>query len=306
MTDVDIAIIGGGIAGLSAAIYTGSARLNTLVFERRGPGGQLVNVEHVENYPGFPDGISGYELGANLGMQAMNHGAEISMAEVAKLTPGAPFHTLETSEGSVRARAVIIAVGSSPTRLEVPGEADLEGRGVSFCATCDGGFFRGQRVAVVGGGDTAADEALYLADLVERVYLISRRAELRAQRSLQERVLAHPKIQVRWNTLVDAIVGDTAVRSLTLQNVMDGSTGDLQVAALFECIGLQPETRWLTGVLPLDPGGHLETDVTMATSVPGLFAVGDIRQHSSRQLASAAGDGVTAALSVERYIRGAR
>ncbi|MBI4215812.1 MAG: thioredoxin-disulfide reductase [Chloroflexi bacterium] len=305
--DYDIIIVGGGCAGLAAAIYTSRARLRTLLIEKEvGVGGQIVTTNHVENYPGFPEGITGYDLTQAMRRQAVKYGMETLAAEVSGLVPGEFTKVLRTTAGEHTARAVIIASGAAHQHLGVPGERELAGKGVSYCATCDGPFFREQRVAVVGGGDAAVTEAGFLTHFATKVYLIHRRDQLRAQQINQERVFADPCIEVIWDTLVTAIEGDEEVKALHLHHVKTHEESVLEVAGVFVSIGFRPNSGFLRGVLKLDPNGHIITNEVMETDVPGIFAAGDIRLNSGRQAITAAGDGATAAIMAERYVSALR
>jgi thioredoxin reductase (NADPH) len=293
--EFDVIIVGAGVAGLSVALFTTRESLKTLVIERSTFGGQIANADKGENYPGLPEGIRGIDLAVNMLNQTKPYGLQATFTEVEALhVDQHPF------------RAVILACGSSLKRLGVPGELDFEGRGVSYCATCDGGMFHNQPVAVIGGGDSAMDEALYLTELATKVTLIHRRDQLRATRVLQERTQAHPKIEFRWQTVVEAIEGHEQVERLRLKQVETGQTSALPVAGVFIYVGLQPNTEFLKGVVPLDGGGHVIVNHRMETEVPGLYAAGDLRQHSARQLVSSAGDGATAAFFAMQYLRGMR
>ncbi len=303
---IDLLIVGGGAAGLSAGLYAARSRLDAVLLERMGPGGQLVNVDRVENYPGFPEGIAGHELGPLIAQQAMDAGLAFEYGEAQALRPGAGEdgrHLVETDGETFAARAVILAGGSALARLGVPGETDFEGRGVSYCATCDGEFCRGQPVVVVGGGDSALDEAQYLAEIASNVTIVHRRLAFRAARIAQERVLAQPNCRVLWNTTVRAIAGEEMVNAVEVA----GPEGEarLDAAGVFIYVGLNPNTAWLAGALELDGGGHVVVDGRLQTSVPGVFAAGDLRQFSARQVASCVGDGATAAIWAERFLRGA-
>lgn len=300
---VDLVIAGGGAAGLTAGLYAARARLDTVLLERLAPGGQIINAERVENYPGFPEGVSGYDLSSLFASHALNEGLRIATGEVNAITPVGDFYRLATREGDEYiAKAVVIAGGSTLARLGIPGEAEFEGQGVSYCATCDGEFFRDQTVAVVGGGDSALDEALVLSRIAARVIVIHRRDELRATRVLQERAFANRKIEFRWQTVVEAITGDSLVTGVRVRHLPTGEVSVIPASGVFIYVGLQPNTSYLHTLLPLDAAGHIPTDIWMATPLPGIFAAGDIRQHSARQVVSAAGDGATAAIAAERYI----
>lgn len=295
-------IIGGGPAGLSAGLYATRARLSTLLIERTIPGGQIINAELVENYPGFPQGISGAELGSLMEQQATKYGLEIIMAEVEGVEVGEEEKTVHTSEGQYRAKALIIAGGSEHGKLGVPGEEELRGRGVSYCATCDGAFFKDQVIAVVGGGNVAINDTLFLTRFASKVIVIHRRDELRATKILQERAFAQPKIEFLWDTVVESIGGDGQVRELGLRNVKTGTESKLEVSGIFVAVGLRPNTGYLEGVVALSQEGFILVNDQMETGVPGVFAAGDIRAGSARQVSSAVGDGATAAISAERYL----
>lgn len=305
--EVDLVIVGGGAAGLAARLYAARARLDAVVVERMGAGGQLINVDRVENYPGFPQGIAGYELGPLLGQQAMDAGLPVEYGEVTRIEPGraGARHRVETDGDTFSTRSVILACGSRLARLGVPGEAEFEGRGVSYCATCDGEFCRDQPAVVIGGGDSALDEATYLASIASRVTIVHRRGQFRAERLAQERVLALPNCAVIADAEVVQILGNTVVEAVEIRSCRDGSLQRLEAASVFIYVGLAPNTAFLRGVVELDAGGHVITDQRLETSVPGIFAAGDLRQFSARQIASSVGDGVTAAIWAERYLRGA-
>lgn len=302
MVEAELAIIGGGAAGLTAGLYAARERLNTVLLERMGAGGQLINTDQVENFPGFPGGIKGYELGPLIARQALDAGLRVEYSEAARIRRAVAAFEIETDGEPVLARAVIVAAGSTLARLGVAGEAEFEGRGVSYCATCDGEFFRDQPVAVVGGGDSAMDEALYLAPIAAGVTVIHRRAELRATRVLQELATAQSKITFRWNTEVEAIEGGDTVQSLRLRD--PNGAYEIEAAGVFIYTGLRPNSHLVDGLVVHDAGGHIPVDLWMRTEVPGLLAAGDIRAQSARQLIAAAGDGATAAMAAVRYLRG--
>ena len=301
----DLAIVGGGAAGLTAGLYACRAGLKTVLFESLMTGGQVINAENIENFPGFPDGISGAEFGPLLQEQATRYGLEIRLGEVTALRPESPFWAIELYGGLERARAVIYAAGSTLRKLGVPGEQDLEGAGVSYCATCDGPFFQGETVGVVGGGDSALDEALVLTEFASNVVVFHRGNELGAQQVLRDRVAANPKIEVRYNTTVDEVLGGGAVEGISITDVESGETSRVDLSGLFVYGGLDPNYSCLDGLLELDGGGHVPTDVWMRTPLPGLLAAGDVRQGSAAQLVTSAGDGATAAIAAQRYVKGA-
>ena len=277
-----------------------------MVIERLMAGNQIINVEKVEDFPGFPDGVAGAELAPLIQDQAMKAGTEFAMDEVTGLTLDGPYKVVTTYSGSYRTGAVIVAAGSSLRKLGIPGEEELYGSGVSQCATCDGPMFMGEVVGVVGGGDAAADEAMTLTEYVDKVVLFHRREELRAQKVLQDRVLNHPKIDVALNTVVESIVGENMVKGVQVRNVVTNLRDRVDLTGVFVFVGLEPNTDFVRGVLKTDNAGHIPVDLWMETEVPGMFAAGDIRQHSAAQLASAAGDGATAAIAAVRYVAGSR
>lgn len=299
----DLIIIGGGPAGLTAGLYASRARLKTVLFESAIIGGQIINAEVVENYPGFPQGISGFELGQLIHQQATKFGLETIAAEVTGVELEGEFKIAHTTEGDWQARAMIIAGGSQRKKLEVAGEERLLGKGVSYCATCDGALFRDEKVAVVGGGNAAISEALFLSRLASRVTVIHRRDQLRADKILEERAFAEPKIEFLWNTVVEEIAGDNAVKRLQLRNMKTGEKSDLPVSGVFLYMGLKPNTGYLKGLLTLDEAGHIAVNESMETEMPGVFAAGDIRHNSGQQAITAAGDGATAALSAVRFLQ---
>ncbi len=298
----DIIIVGGGPAGLTAGLYAARDRRDCLLLERGLIGGQITSAERIENYPGFPDGISGAELGEALHQQATRFGLETAYAEVTGLRVEGDTRVVTSSEGEFRARVVILAGGSSRRQLGVPGEREFTGRGVSYCATCDAAFFTDRPVAVIGGGDSAVTEALHLARFASAVTLVHRRHELRATKILQEKLLAEPRISIRWDSTVERIEGDDFVTRLVLNDLPSGTRQVLEVAGVFVSIGAQPDTGYLRGVIPLDETGHIITNEKMETPVPGVFAAGDIRHNSARQAISAAGDGATAAIFATHYL----
>jgi len=302
MNRYEVIVIGGGPAGLTAGLYASRASLKTLLFERGMFGGQIVNARQVDNYPGFPEGVSGIELASLMHQQATKYGLETITAEVTAVKLGHTYNVI-TTEGDFEAEAMIIAAGSEYRKLGVPGEEKLLSRGVSYCATCDAFFFRDLDVAVVGGGDTAITDALELSEHASKVYVIHRRDQLRAGQVLQQLALAHPKLKPIWDTVVDEIIGENKVSGLRLRNVKTGEISDLQVAGVFVAVGLEPNSQCFAGIVELDETGLIKTNELMATSAPGIFAVGDIRKNSARQVASAVGDGATAAKSAFRYLR---
>lgn len=297
-----VTIIGGGPAGLTAGLYCSRSRLSTLLVERGILGGQIVNAERVENYPGFPKGISGIELGQLIYEQATSYGLETLLAEVTGVVPGRRNHLVRTGEGDLTAESIIVASGSQFRKLHVPGEDRYIGKGVSYCATCDGPLFKDKAVAVVGGGDAAITEALYLSRFASSVKVIHRRDQLRASRIIQERVLIEPKIELIWDTIVTGVEGDGVVRQISLENTKDARISVLELEGVFVAIGSVPNSAAWQGVLPVDEGGYIITNEMMETGIPGVFSAGDVRHNSARQAITAAGDGATAAVSAERFL----
>jgi len=300
--EYDVIIIGGGPAGLSAGIYTSRARLNSLLIERGVVGGRITDAELVENYPGFAEGVSGAELGQLMQRQAAKYGLSSVTAEVTGLELKKEKRVVKTTKGDFTAKAVIIASGSERGKLGIPGEKELTGKGVSYCATCDAPFFKEKPIAVVGGGNAAISEALYLAKFASHVIVIHRRNQLRATRIMEEKARAQAKIELLWDTVVEKIEGKDAVKRLILRQVKTGKPSTLDVAGVFVAVGLKPSTDFLKGVVPLDKAGYIITNDRMETEIPGIFAAGDIRQHSPRQAITAAGDGATAAVFAEKFL----
>jgi len=298
----EVIIIGGGPAGLSAGLYAARARLSTLLIEKGVFGGQITNAARVENYPGFPDGISGLELGELMHRQATEYGLETVAAQAHGIELEGRQIAINTTEGDYIARAVILAGGAEFNRLGVPGEERLTGRGVSYCATCDGPFFKERAVAVIGGGDSAVEEGITLTRFVSKVILIHRRDQLRASRLLQERAFANKKMAFLWDTVVEEILGDEQVTGLNVRNVKTGKSSPLEVSAAFIYVGQRPNTDYLKRLIPLDEEGRIPTNERLESGIRGIFAAGDIRKNSSRQAITAAGDGATAALSAEKHL----
>jgi thioredoxin reductase (NADPH) len=299
----DVVIIGSGPAGLTAAIYTARANLHPVVIEGIGAGGQLMLTTEVENYPGFPDGILGPELMGKFREQAVRFGATFVTADVDRVDLGAPPFGAWVGDHEYPARAVIISTGANARMLGVPNEQRLLGHGVSTCATCDGFFFRGQEIAVVGGGDSAIEEANFLTRFASKVTVVHRRKELRASKIMQDRAFANPKIEFAWNQVVDDVVGDGRVERLVLRDVETSATSDLPVTGMFVAIGHVPNTQLFEGVLDLDESGYLRTTPgTTQTSIAGVYAAGDVQDHVYRQAITAAGSGCMAALEAERYL----
>ncbi len=300
--EYELIIIGGGPAGLTAGLYASRARLNCLLIEKGLVGGQITNAERVDNYPGFPEGINGLELGQLMHQQAIKYGLKTLLAEANGIELQGEQKVVKTTQGSFAAEAVIIAGGSDWEKLGVPGEEEFIGKGVSYCATCDGPFFREKPVAVVGGGNSAITEALHLTRFASRVTVIHRRHELRATRILQEKAFSEPKIEFLWDTVAEEIAGGDFVSSIKLRQVKTGERSTLEVSGIFVSIGRKPNTDYLKGLLPLDAAGYIITNEKMETEIPGIFATGDIRFNSARQAITAMGDGATAVIYAEKFI----
>jgi thioredoxin reductase (NADPH) len=299
--DYELVIIGGGPAGLTAGIYAARARRATVLLEKHGTGGQMAMTWDVENYPGV-EKIGGYDLGQIMEKQARGFGLEVRSADVTGIAREGAGYRVSTAEGPIAARALVIASGSRFNRLRVPGESEFTGRGVSYCATCDGSFYQGVPVAVVGGGDTALQEALFLTRFASRVHLVHRRGEFRAVKWLQEKVAAEPKIEPVYDTVVEAVEGKDAVTGLALKNVRTGAAGRLAVEGVFIFVGVTPNTEYLQGALALDEQGFIRTNENLETSLPGVFAAGDVRVKVLRQISTAVGDGALAATMADHYL----
>jgi thioredoxin reductase (NADPH) len=297
--DYDLVVIGGGAAGMAAAQYGARANLKTLLVEEMAVGGQALLIDALENYPGVMGPVSGYDLSETMRKQAEAFGSGFLTATVSSLAKEGKAFKLETSEGPLSAKTVILATGAKHRHVEVPGEEEFGGRGVSYCATCDGPFFKGKRMLVVGGGDAACDESAYLAKLSDKIVVVHRKDRFRAQRALAERTLRNPNIEVRFNTVVERIAGTKKVESVVLKK--GDQSHEEPFDAVFVFVGSIPQTA-LAADARKDEAGYLVTDEGMATSVPGLFAAGDVRASSFRQLVTAASDGAIAAHSASRYI----
>ncbi|OMH39985.1 thioredoxin-disulfide reductase [Desulfurobacterium indicum] len=300
----DVVIVGAGPAGLASAIYTGRSNLNTLVLDSMFPGGQLLITEMIENYPGFPEPMAGFELSDRMKKQAEKFGAVIKSGySVSKVDLDGDIFVLKLeSGGELKAKTVIWAAGSTPRKLGVPGEAEFLGRGVSYCAVCDGALFKGRDVAVVGGGDSALEEALYLTKFANKVYLIHRRDKFRAVPIVQERVKANEKIEPILNKVVESINGEQFVESLTLKDTVTGKKSEQKVDGIFIFIGSEPNTAPIAHLVELDDRGYILTDDEMKTATPGLFAAGDTRKKPLKQVITAAADGAVAAMSASKYL----
>lgn len=299
--EYDIVIIGGGPAGLAAGLYAARARRSTVIIEKNVTGGQIALTSEIENYPGI-DMINGFDLGQAMQQQAEKYGAEMAYVGVTSIEPQEGGHLVRTDDGDFMAKAVIVTSGADYNKLGVPGEERLVGHGVSYCGTCDAAFFKEQEVAVVGGGDAAMDEGLFVSRYASKVHVIHRRDSLRASAVLQERAFANEKMNFIWDTVVDSIDGEADVTSLHLRNLKNGEEEDFPVDGVFIFIGQTPNSGFIGGLLETDNGGHVIVNEWMETNVPGIFAAGDIRSNSARQVVASAGDGATAAIRADHYI----
>ena len=297
-TDYDAIILGAGAAGLAAGLYTTRAMMKTLLIEQLGPGGQLLITDEIDNYPGFPEGVKGQELAMMMEQQTTRFGADIEYTEIQGLDDvDKPVKTVHTDDRDYTAKSLIIATGGSHNKLGVAGEDAYAGRGVSYCAVCDGNFFRGQDVVVVGGGDAAMDEGHYLTGIVNSVTYVHRRDELRATRVLQERAFNNEKVKFLWSHVVEEFTGNEVLEHARVKNLKTEEIYDYPAAAAFIYVGFHPNTEYLKGLLEMDALGHVYTDIHMRTGISGVYACGDARADSTRQLGAAVGDGITAALA---------
>ena len=301
--DYDLVIVGGGPAGLTAGLYAARARLNVILFEKIVPGGQVVTTDWVENYPGFPEGISGPDLVQKMTAQVQKFDLNIETNAVVSMDLSEPIKKITLSDRVITTYAIIIASGASPKKLGVPGEDTFYGKGVSACATCDGPFFKDSVVAAVGGGDTAVQESLFLTKFAKKVYLIHRRDQLRAEAILQERALANEKIEFLWDSVLTGIQGLTDVEKISVQNLKTGDTKEIAVAGCFIWVGILPNLEFLPEIVELDQYGFIIVDANMQTSVAGVYAAGDVRSTPLRQIATAVGDAAIAAFSAEHYLQ---
>jgi thioredoxin reductase (NADPH) len=300
---LDVVIVGGGPAGLTAGIYLSRARMRTSLVEKQAPGGAPALTEKIENYPGFPEGISGFELVDRMRRQAEGFGLSIQAFNSLKgLRAEGEIKRLTMEEGELASHAVIVATGMRPASLGVPGEEEFHGKGVSYCATCDGAFFRDATVAVVGGGNSAVEEALFLTRFVRKLYVVHRRDRLRAGKVLQERLLSNPNVEVKWKKVVKEIRGEGKVSSLLLVDVEDASSEEIDVDGVFLYVGNIPNTEAVKDVVELDERGYILTDASLETSMAGVFAAGDVRSGAVWQVAAAVGDGVRSALNAQFYV----
>lgn len=305
MTDrhiYDMVIIGGGPAGYTAALYAARAGLNAVVLEKLSPGGQMALTSELDNYPGFPDGVDGFALAEQMQQQAERFGSKTEYALAEEVDLHADPKRLKTSEGTFYAKTVVIATGANPKELGLPGEKDLVGRGVAYCASCDGAFYKGKTVAVVGGGNSAVADALLLSRVAEKVILIHRRDSLRATRIYHQALLSAPNVEVRWNSQVIELLHGEKLTGLRLKDVTSGEESQLSCDGVFISVGRTPATQLVEGQLDLDESGYIPADETTQTAIPGVYAVGDVRTKQLRQVVTAVADGAYAVHMAEKYL----
>ena len=302
MERYDVIIIGAGPAGLAAALYSSRSKLSTLYIEKLSTGGQAATTDEIENYPGFAHGITGPELTQQMEQQAQRFGAKKLAAEVKGIELNGSDKIVKTSKGDLVAKVVIIASGAAPKLLGCPGELEFRARGVSYCATCDAAFYEGANVMVVGGGDSAVEEACYLTKFADKVTLVHRRDTLRATKVVQEKAFANEKLDILWNTVVEEIIGTDVVEKVRLKNVVTGEVFEKEIDGIFIYVGLEPNTDFVKGLVNLDERGYIITDENMRTNIPGIYAAGDVRQKLLRQVVTAAADGAIAAYHAEKYL----
>jgi len=298
----DMVIIGGGPAGLTAGIYASRALLDVVLLEKGAYGGQMLTTASLENYPGFPDGISGFELADLMHKQAEAFGLGIEYKTVDRVSLDGKLFILESGPELIKSKTVVVATGAVPNKLGVPGEEKLTGRGVSYCATCDGALYRERPIAVIGGGDSAVEEALFLTRFASRVHIVHRRDQLRAVPLTSRRALSNERVTMEWNSVMTEVHGDDEVKEITLKDVGSGKERSLKVDGVFIYVGITPSTKFVGDLVELDEDGYVLTDKNMAGSLPGLYAAGDVRSGSIRQVSSAVGDGATAANYAYKYL----
>lgn len=298
----DLVIVGAGPAGLTAGLYAARAAIDTVLIEREMPGGQAATTEQIENYPGFPGGISGSELSIKMAEQAKEFGCEIVYSDVENIEREENAFRIKHLNGEIIAKSVIVATGAKPIMLGIKGEQEFHGRGVSYCATCDGAFFRDKKVAVIGGGNAAVEEAIFLTKFASKVYLIHRRDKLRAAKIAQKKAFDNPKIEFVWNSVLEEIKGNQTVEKVIIKNVKTGKSSELSVDGVFVFIGTQANSDLLKGLVDLDERGYVIAGEDTVTKVPGLYVAGDLRKKPMKQVVTAAADGAVAAMQAERYL----
>ncbi|OFW34740.1 MAG: thioredoxin-disulfide reductase [Candidatus Aquicultor primus] len=300
--EYDVLIIGGGPAGLAAGLYAGRSMLKTRLFEKELIGGQASITDIIENYPGFPEGITGFELAEKMREQAQKFDVELDMNEVTSVDLIGALKKVTTPDGEYTAKAIIIASGVRPTKLDVPGAAALTGRGISYCATCDGPFFRDKRVMVIGGGNSAVEEAIYLTKFASKVTIVHRRDQLRAEKIVQDRAFKNEKVDFLLDSVLSGVSGENSVSAVTVKNVKTGEEKEVGVEGIFVFVGNIPNTELFTGALDMDEVGYVITDDALMASIPGIFAAGDVRKNNLKQVVWAAAEGALAAVSAEKFI----
>ena len=298
----DVIVIGGGPGGYTAALYAARANLSVAILEKLSPGGQMGTTDVIDNYPGFPQGVNGFELAMQMKEGAERFGAQTQLAEVTQVELAGQVKTVHTSGGDYQARTVVLATGAHPRELGLPGERELRGRGVSYCATCDGMFYRGKTVVVVGGGNTAVSDVLYLSRLCEKVYLVHRRDTLRASKVYLDPLQKAENVEFVWDSEVKQLLRDQAVTGVRVRNKKTGKERDIPCAGVFVAVGYLPNTQLYRGQVELDEAGYVLADETTQTNLPGVFAVGDLRKKPLRQVVTAASDGAVAAHFIEEYL----
>ena len=302
----DMIVVGGGPGGYTAALYGARAGMSVIVLEKLSAGGQMALTSQIDNYPGFEEGIDGFTLGEKMQAGAERFGVETELAEVFSVEQKEKMKTVETSEGTFKGKTVVIATGASPRELGVTGEKELIGRGINYCATCDGMFYKGKTVAVIGGGNTAAADALQLSRICEKVIVVHRRDTLRATKIYHQPLMDAPNVEFRWNCVVDEILHDEKVTGLVLKDARDGSKSVIQCEGVFVSVGRKPQTEMLEGQLDLDSQGYIIADESTVTNIPGVFAVGDVRTKPLRQVVTAVSDGAVSAHYAEEYLAAQR
>jgi len=301
MKEFDIVVVGAGPGGLTAGMYSARAELKTLCLEKLMPGGQIANTELVEDYPGF-ESIAGHELAKKMENHAIKFGLKIEYDNIQKIKLDGRYRIVEGDNDTYKAKAVIVATGGQPRLLNVPGEKEYTGKGVSYCAICDGAFFKGKEIAVAGGGDAAVEEGIYLTKFGAKVYIIHRRDQLRAQKIIQKRAFDNPKIEFIWDTVIEKVSGGDTIEALDLKNVKTGKTSNLPIGALFPFIGFVPNSNLFNFEVIKDEIGYIITNENLQTSIEGVYAIGDVRKQLCKQVTNAVGDGTTAAVAADKYI----
>jgi len=301
MQELDIVVVGAGPGGLTSGMYSARSELNTICIEKMMPGGQIANTELVEDYPGF-ESISGRDLAKKIENHAVKFGLKIIYDSVKTIKLDGKFRIVEGENDSYKAKAVIVGTGGQPRKLGVPGEEEYTGKGVSYCAICDGAFFKDQVIAVAGGGDAAVEEGIYLTKFGSKVYIIHRRDQLRAQKVIQKRAFDNPKIEFVWDSVIDKVNGGDVIESIDIKNVKSGEISNLKIGALFPFIGFTPNSSIFNFEVKKDESGYIITNENMQTSVEGVYAIGDVRKQLCKQITNAVGDGTTAAVAADKYI----